>query len=282
VKARSGQSIREFLEYYLLVLLSRKRRTRQELLEEIKRRSEENRTYRRNGVLRIERTEMDNALRRLADRKLINYSPKDKSWGGVTLAGDRERKRIEQQCKDIPDSKERAADKLVSLVSSSGREAYVLDVGTGEGYMAFKVAAKGFKVLGVDSGRFDYSKDSIEKARESTVSAMSRHVEFRRADVTELRGMDGAFDFVVASQAVHCMSNQVRCLQAIYQLLKPSGQFISADLSVGVKGFLKHGFHCFLAISRQEWERLLPKCGFEPPRIHDLDDFIIVQAQKPA
>jgi SAM-dependent methyltransferase len=282
MQARSGPGIREFLEYYLLVLLSRRRRTAPELLEEISRRSKENQAYRKNGALCIERAEMEEVLRKLAHTKLINHEPKSRRWGGTTAAGDRERKRIEQQYEDVPDSKERAADELVTLVSASGSKGYVLDVGTGDGFMAFKVAARGLDVLGIDSGRFDYSKDSIEKARESTVPAMSKRVEFRRADVTELRGMDGAFDFVVASQAVHCMNNQVKCLEAIHRLLKPAGQFISADLSVGVKGFLKHGFHCFLAISPEEWERLLPQCGFEPPRIHDLDDFIVVQAQKPA
>jgi len=281
MEARSGPSIREFLEYYLLVLLSRKRRTSRELLDEIKRRSEENRQYRRDGLLRIDSNEMHNVLDRLVDRTFINYSPNDRRWGGTTAAGDRERRRIEQEHEGTPDSKERAAEKLVSLVSSSRSHGYVLDVGTGEGFMAFKIAAKGFGVMGIDSGRFEYSKNSIEKARESTVSAMSKHIEFRRADVTRLRGMDGAFDYVVASQAVHCMNKQTRCLRAIHQLLKPSGRFISADFSVGVSGFLKHGFHCFLAISREEWEKLLPQCGFEQPRMYEMDDFIVVQARKP-
>jgi ubiquinone/menaquinone biosynthesis C-methylase UbiE len=157
----------------------------------------------------------------------------------------------------------------------------VLDVGTGEGYLAFKLAEAGFKVLGIDSGDFGYSKDSIQKAIEKTNGAKDYDVEFRVADVKKLADMENAFDYVVASQALHCMKDQRGCLEAIHRLLKPGGKFISADLLIGLRGFFAHGFHCFLALSKEEWVQTLLECGYMNVNVHEVSDFCVVEAQKP-
>jgi len=155
----------------------------------------------------------------------------------------------------------------------------VLDVGTGEGFLAFKLAEQGFSVLGIDSGAHDYSKDSIEKAKERARTRGGR-AEFQKADVTQLTELQSTFDYVVSSQAVHCMNDQWACLRAIHRLLKPGGRFLCVDFAVGLKGFLAHGFHDFLAISREEWEELLRQCGFQGVQIYEIDDYMVVEARK--
>ncbi|MBE9566247.1 MAG: class I SAM-dependent methyltransferase, partial [Proteobacteria bacterium] len=101
-------------------------------------------------------------------------------------------------------SKQRAASKLIARLKEAPRGSKVLDVGTGEGFLARRLAKRGFRVLGIDSGAFEYSEDSIEKARQGVGSDNGR-LEFRKAEVTRLRRPPGGYDFVVASQAVHCM-----------------------------------------------------------------------------
>jgi ubiquinone/menaquinone biosynthesis C-methylase UbiE len=141
------------------------------------------------------------------------------------------------------------------------------------------LAKRAFHVLGIDSGAFDYSKDSIEKARENMGSEKGR-LEFRTADVTELARPGRGFHYVVSSQAVHCMKNQRKCLGAIHRLLKPGARFLSLDFLVGMEGFLAHGFHCFLAVSREEWEQILPAIGFDDIETQKVRDYLIVDARK--
>jgi len=275
---RGGPSIREFLAYYVLALLAAKRRTIAELMEEIEARSAENRSFRSDGALRVKSREIEKTVYSLADRGWVRLRPLGASWG-ITRAGRRARREMKQSFHGVSDSKERAASKLITRLKDAPKGSYVLDVGTGEGFLAHRLAKRGFRVLGIDSGAFDYSKDSIKKAQQSIGSDAGR-LEFRKADVTRLRRPSGEFDFVVASQAVHCMKHQHKCLRAIYCLLKPGGRFLSLDFLVGLEGFVAHGFHCFLAISREEWAELLPALGFDDIHMEKVKDYLIVDARR--
>jgi SAM-dependent methyltransferase len=277
-RARCGPSIREFLTYYVLVLLSAKRQRVRDLVKQIEARSAENRSYRSNGALRVNSREMERAVYSLADRGWVRLRPPGARWG-ITNAGRRARREMERMSRGTSDSKERAASKLISRLKEGPRGSYVLDVGTGHGFLARRLAKRGFRVLGIDSGAFDYSKDGIRKARESMGSGDGR-LEFREADVTDLARPGRGFDYVVSSQAVHCMKNQRKCLRAIHRLLKPGGRFLSLDFLVGLEGFLAHGFHCFLAISREEWAQLLPPIDFDDIHTQKVRDYLIVDARK--
>jgi ubiquinone/menaquinone biosynthesis C-methylase UbiE len=275
---RCGPSIREFLQYYVLVLLHAKRRTIRELVEEIEARSGENRPFHSGGVLHIPVGEMERVVYGLADRGWVRLRPRDGQWG-VTKEGRRARQQMEEQCRDGEDSKRRGASQLVARLKEAPRGSYVLDVGTGEGFLARRLAKRGFRVLGIDSGTFDYSKHSVEKAQQEA-SLLSKRLEFRRADVTKLSRPGRGFDYVVSSQAVHCMRGQRKCLQAIHRLLKPGGRFLCLDFLVGLEGFLSHGFHCFLAIPREEWEGILPAIGFNDIHTQKVKDYLVVEARK--
>lgn len=277
-RVRRGPSIVEFVRYYVLVLLSERQHTRRELVQLIKEKSADNRNYRRYGAVWVAADEMDGVLGGLMTAGLIEGGRKGK-WK-LTAAGRKRRAQYEQQHDDQPTAKEQAATKLMDLMVSPRTSSRVLDVGTGKGFLAMKIAARGMWVLGVDSACFEYSEDSIDQAREEA-RQYDGNVEFRQVAVRDLAHLNGSFDYVVSSQAIHCMDDQQGCLRAVCDLLVPGGQFLCMDFAVGLRGFLVHGFHSFLAISREEWEQYLPDCGFEQIEIHHVDDYLVVSARKP-
>lgn len=277
-EGRAGLGIRKFLEYYLSVILNEGRSTKRKMIKLIEERSSDNRNYRPDGALRVADKELQWAIDMLLEKNHIKTDDNGRSFE-ISDEGRRaleEKNRIKEQSEG---SKEEATQKLISLLDLGPTKKYVLDVGTGEGYLAFKLAEDGFKVLGIDSSELDYSKDSIREATEKI--AKKYDIEFRVADVKELTDMDNTFDYVVTSQAVHCMKDQRGCLRSIYRLLKRGGKFVASDFSVGLLGFFVHGFHSFLAVSKEEWNKILTECGYINLKIYEIKDFCVVEAQKP-
>ena len=278
---RTGNGIREFLEYYILVILDGGASTQGEIIEVIQERSSDNTQYRQGSALQVAGEEVEGAVAVLLRENRIKKSDREGTYE-ITDQGEKALEEANAIKESTSGSKEEAVEKLISLLDPGPPEKCVLDVGTGEGYLAFKLAEAGFKVLGIDSSDFDYSKDSVQKASEKINEEGNHDIEFRVANVKELVGVENAFDYVVASQAVHCMKDQSGCLEAIYRLLKRGGKFISADLLIGLRGFFAHGFHCFLALSKEEWEQTFLECGYTSVNIHEVNDFCVVEAQKPA
>jgi 2-polyprenyl-3-methyl-5-hydroxy-6-metoxy-1,4-benzoquinol methylase len=276
---RIGRGIYAFLEHYVLVMLDEAQATPQQMIATIRERSAGNDDYRDGSALEISPRQMDCVLCRLQRESCVRTA-REPDLYRVTTKGKRQLERAEGLKQQTGVDKDEAADKLISLLGPPPPPKKVLDVGTGGGYLALNLAEAGFEVTAIDSEEFDYSKDSIKRAMEAARERQCT-VEFRRTNVARLRRRD-AFDYVVASQAVHCMRDQPACLRAIHRLLKPAGKFVCLDFNVGLVSFLHHGFHSFLALTTEEWRRQLSQCGFERVRIHDLDDFCIVQASKPA
>lgn len=277
-RTRSGPTIRQFLEYYILVLLSEKQRSKGQIIDKTRERSEANRPYRSNGVLWPASAEVDTVLAGLADSGLVNSPGRNGRWR-ITTDGEQALTSYEDGKEDT-DGKERAAQRLLELLGSPSADIRILDVGTGQGFLALKLAERGFSVMGIDSGCFDYSKDSIEKAREEA-DEHGGEIEFRQVDIRALDEPGESFDCIVSSQAVHCMSDQCGCVQAVHRLLKPGGRFLCIDYLVGVLGFQRHGFHCFLALTREEWVEMLLERRFANIRMYEVDDFLVVEARKP-
>jgi ubiquinone/menaquinone biosynthesis C-methylase UbiE/predicted transcriptional regulator len=275
---RIGPSIRDFVRYYVLVLLAEENRTKRELIADIRELSSRNRSYRSNGILWIASSEMENVLSDLSDRGFIEPAGRSDKWT-ITWHGRRARRRIERDNQCEAGGKDHASDKIISLLDDAPCSSYILDVGTGQGYLALKLANKDFRVLGIDSCSFDYSSDSIEKAKEQS-RAEGGNVEFRQADVRHFDEPDHTFDYVVSSQAMHCMENQRESLQAIYRLLKAGGKFFCIDYLVGTKGFLVHGSHCFLAGSREQWTEMLVEYGFSNIRMYEFGSYLLIEAEK--
>ena len=275
---RDFAGIREFLEYYLLVILNEGASTTKKMKELILERSSDNNKFRQGSALLVADGEIEEVVKKLTQQERI----KTIDNGNTFEITDEGRKALEKNNRikeQTGSSKEEATRKLISLLDPFPPKKYVLDVGTGEGYLAFKIAEAGFKVIGIDSSDYDYSKDSIKKAIEKINNKSD--IEFRVADVRNLTNMENTFDYVVSNQAVHCMRDQGACIEATYSLLKEGGKLICSDLSVGLLGFLHHGFHSFLALPREEWFEILKKCGYINVTVHDVNDFCVAEGQKP-
>jgi len=275
-KPREGPNIREFLRYYVLVLLKDGDLSAQEMRRAIEEQSAGNREYRPSGELMVGERDLRLVLGQLARHGLIERA--GRKWR-LTAPGQGRLASYEEQKEAKSNGKEKAARKLLKLMGPPAKRETVLDVGTGEGFLALRVADGGYRVLGIDSGDFDYSKDSIRSAIEKAKSR-GGDVEFREVSVADLVGTHEGFDYVVTSQAMHCMRDQRGCLDAVHRLLKPGGVFLCMDFLVGLEGFLHHGWHSFLAISREEWRRLLPQRGFEEVSCHKVGDYLLVRARK--
>jgi len=226
-EGRFGPGIQEFLEYYLLVILNEGESTKQKMKELILERSAGNNNFRQGSALLVADGEIDGVIKKLFKLERIKTTDNGNSFE-ITDEG---RKALEKSNKikeQTHGSKEEATRKLISLLDPFPPKKYVLDVGTGEGYLAFKVAEAGFKVIGIDSSDYDYSKDCIRKAIEKLDNQSD--IEFRVTDVRNLTNMKdrkpkasvseaNTFNYVVSSQAVHCMRDQGGCIEAIYSFL---------------------------------------------------------------
>ena len=279
-EGRTGGCIREFLEYYLLVILNEGASTKQKIRELISEKSSDNNKYRQGSTLLVADKEVDAVIKRLRQRTQIKTAAEEKTFE-ITAEGQKALEEFNQLKERTSASKEEATQKLMSLLDTSPPKKYVLDVGTGGGYPAFRLAEAGCKLLGIDSSDFDYSKDVIQKAKEKIDRSKGYDIEFMVADVRELKDFQNSFDYVVSNQAVHCMKDQEGSIEAIYYILKKGGKFVCSDISVGLLGFLHHGFHSFLAISKEEWLRILPKYGYINVKVHDIKDFCVAEGQKP-
>ncbi len=107
----------------------------------------------------------------------------------------------------------------VFLNLSSGN---ILDVGTGPGILAFKVADKNdkFRVFGVDisSSMVEIAKNKAKK------KGLSDRVTFQFGDVLNLPFEDESFDLVLSTFSFHHWSSPSKGIKEIYRVLKSGSQ----------------------------------------------------------
>jgi SAM-dependent methyltransferase len=97
-----------------------------------------------------------------------------------------------------------------------------LDLGCGTGTNAITIHAFGWKVIGVDSSYF-----AIRRAIEKSL-CQAREVDFRRLDVSYLKGIEGPFDLILDIGCFHSLSTaaRTRYAQRLIQLINPSGTYM--------------------------------------------------------
>jgi len=236
--------------------------------------------YRSDGIVHVSERQMNLMLGRLRRRRLIKAGPEPATWL-ATARGRAEIERLQKLAERADTEKEDAADRLVAMLRrmTSGDAPRALDVGTGGGFMACRLAEAGFEVLAVDRWAEEGSVGNLAEA-EQAARERGLAIEFRWADVTSLRRRDW-FDCAVASNSVHEMPDPRAAFGAIHRALKPGGVFAGLDLKLGVRSFLRRGFHALLALTEREWRHELHAAGFPYVRIHDLGTRLIVLARKP-
>ncbi len=97
-----------------------------------------------------------------------------------------------------------------------------LDLGCGTGTNAITINNFGWDVIGVDSSYF-----AIKRAIEKTM-CQAREVDFRRLDVSRLKGIDGTFKLILDIGCFHSLSPTSRAgyLQRLAELIDPAGTYL--------------------------------------------------------
>jgi 2-polyprenyl-6-hydroxyphenyl methylase/3-demethylubiquinone-9 3-methyltransferase len=123
-----------------------------------------------------------------------------------------------------------------------GAQARVLDLGCGAGLLANDLAARGYRVAGLDSTPENLD---VARARDAT-----RSVEYRRGDATCLPYADASFDVVCAMDLLEHVDHPERLVAEAARVLAPGGMFFfhtfnrtwQANLIVikGVEWFVKN------------------------------------------
>ena len=173
----------------------------------------------------------------------------------------------------------RYANEVASHVS---KDANILEVAPGPGYLSIELAKKGFNVTGVEISP-DFVKIEKNNAKEANVS-----VDFKEGNASNLPCEDNFFDFIVCSAAFKNFKESVKALCEMHRVLKQGGTSLIIDMNhestakdienevskTGMKGFdklfVKFAFKTFLkqgAYTKEGFETLLKQTPFKNYKI---------------
>ncbi|MDD7794333.1 class I SAM-dependent methyltransferase [Clostridium sp. 'White wine YQ'] len=168
----------------------------------------------------------------------------------------------------------RYADEVASHVD---KNANILEVAPGPGYLSIELAKKGFNLTGVEISA-DFVEIEKNNAKEANVS-----VDFKEGNASNLPCEDDSFDFIVCSAAFKNFKDPVKALNEMHRVLKEGGTSLIIDMNYeataedinnevtksGMKGFdkyfVKFSFKTFLkqgAYTKKDFERLLKETPF--------------------
>lgn len=116
------------------------------------------------------------------------------------------------------------ADMLISHFPLNGStELKVLDIGTGPGFYAMILAARGYHVTAVD-----YSEGMLNEARRNA-GALAERIDFRRMDAQHLDLPDESFDVIVTRNLTWNLEDPVQAYRDWHRVLRPGGILLNFD-----------------------------------------------------
>jgi len=155
------------------------------------------------------------------------------------------------------DPREKAAERLLALISPAGKHE-VLDVGTGGGFLARKLAAAGFRVLGID-----VDADAIAGATKEP--APGDRLRFEVADIHGLAEGKRRWLTIVTSYLLHECDDPIATLRSICACLGPGGRLACMDFPPNCAAYLsgvgRTPFHAFRALAKGDWQALASELG---------------------
>jgi SAM-dependent methyltransferase len=140
-----------------------------------------------------------------------------------------------------------------------------LDLGCGGGQASLKLAARGYRVVGID-----FAPTAIELARRNAPA-----LQFMVGDCLALELPSAAFDLAVDNHVLHCIigPDRERFLREVARVLRPGGLLFSETMSrEGTVDFDRLGFdaHTFMSrnhnrylVGEAELDAELAVAGFE-------------------
>jgi 2-polyprenyl-3-methyl-5-hydroxy-6-metoxy-1,4-benzoquinol methylase len=123
------------------------------------------------------------------------------------------------------------------LVERAARHARVLELGCGDGDLSLEIAGHGARVTGLDVSEVRVARAEAEAA----ARGLGARATFRAADLNRVELPAGAFDCVVAHDALHHILELERLLDQVEHALVPGGAVVVSDF-VGAGGWEKLAF----------------------------------------
>jgi SAM-dependent methyltransferase len=116
------------------------------------------------------------------------------------------------------------AEMLISRFPEGRREDLrILDIGTGPGFYAIILAARGYRVTAVD-----FSENMLAEARRNAGDLAGR-IDFRQMDAHSLDFPDGSFDVIVTRNLTWNLADPARAYRDWLRVLRPGGAALIFD-----------------------------------------------------
>jgi SAM-dependent methyltransferase len=125
------------------------------------------------------------------------------------------------------------SDRVLKIIQAQPGVAKVCDLGCGNGYLASRLGASGYSVLGVDASQ---RLLSIARSHYRTERVEFHHALFGAATAEELRAR-GPFDLAVSVDVVEHLYRPASLIETAAAMLKPGGTFV---LSTPYHGYWKN------------------------------------------
>lgn len=113
---------------------------------------------------------------------------------------------------------------IVAAFAQPGLHDLCLDIATGPGHTAFRIASKAMTVVAVD-----IAEGMLETGRRLAAERGVTNVVFERADASRLPFTDAGFDLVTCRIAPHHFTDIPAFLSEVARVLKPGGRFVLED-----------------------------------------------------
>ncbi len=113
---------------------------------------------------------------------------------------------------------------IVAAFAQPGLHDLCLDIATGPGHTAFRIASKAMTVVAVD-----IAEGMLQTARRLATERGVTNVVFERSDAAHLSFNDASFDLVTCRIAPHHFTDIPAFLREVARVLKANGRFVLED-----------------------------------------------------
>ncbi len=158
----------------------------------------------------------------------------------------------------------------------------VLDLGSGGGIDVL-LSAKRVGPTGKAYG-LDMTDEMLALARENSVRAGAKNVEFLKGEMEHIPLPDNSVDVIISNCVINLSSDKPQVLREAFRVLKPGGRFavsdvvVRGDVPAEVRRNVELWIGCLAgALEEKEYEAKLHEAGFstveiEPTRVYNVED----------
>lgn len=155
----------------------------------------------------------------------MTQAPRDHEIRQIVEYWNQQARSYDEQFDHIPGSSDEQAawDRVVTMVTGNHSQLSVLDVGTGTGFLALELAARGHRVVGIN-----LSPEMLAIARKKAV-LRGFGVTFELGDAEQPSFPDGSFDLIISRHVFWALNDQSATLEHWFQLLRRGGNVAILD-----------------------------------------------------